>query len=161
MKGAPGGLAVLTGRGLAVCQHAVGLVLLTFAACDPIHGLRTDVDLSGPADAACVDRSLRQVAGAGDVLHSTDRSSSFQAVPYRGTIVTTSDVWQYGANHLAVVQLLDDGERRSAFNGLQKLGGPFPASELDAFAPLMARVDAALERDCRLPMASVGRTTRN
>jgi len=139
---------------------ALALTLMT-AACDRISGVRTAARLSQPADAQCVDRALRSVRGVGAVYHRTDRNESFQVTPYRGKIVSVIDQWQYGPDQRAYVSVSDDGKERSFFNGLEKMGSPWPASQLDAFVPLMKAVNAAVERDCGLPLAAVGRLSRN
>ncbi len=117
--------------------------------------------MTTPPDLQCVDRAIRGTDGIGEVTRQTDHNESYYLLPYRGKVVSTIDVWAYGSNGQAAVQIVDDGEVRSYFNGMQKMGEPWPAAELDAFAPLMAKVNAAVEDNCSLPLREVGRISRD
>ena len=64
--------------------------------------------------------------------------------PYRGKVTTVSHLWQYGPDSTASLQILDDGKHRTYFNGMIKMGDPWPAALLDRFLPLMNRVNYAL-----------------
>jgi len=137
------------------------LVALSAAGCDRISGLRTDAELQAPANIECINRSIRRIPGVDKVSYRDDRSESFQIMPSRGKIMTVSYQWSYGPAEHAAVQILDDGLQRTYFNGMQKMGEPYPPGELDRFLPLMVRVNTALERDCDLPIAAKGRISRN
>jgi TonB family protein len=144
-------------------KHRLPLMLLALSAtgCDRISGLRTDAELEAPADIECINRSIRRIPGVDEVSYQDERHESFGITPYRGKIITVSHHWSYGLGEQATVQVLDDGLRRSYFNGMQKMGEPYPPGDLDRFLPLMARVNAALEKDCGLPIRAKGRISRN
>jgi hypothetical protein len=144
-------------------NYRLPLVLLALGAtgCDRISGLRTEAELQALPNIECISRSIRQARGVGEVSYRDDRHESFQITPYRGKVITVSHQWSYGSGEQATVQVLDDGLQRSYFNGMQKMGEPYSPGELDRFSPLMARVNAALERDCGLPIAAKGRISRN
>ena len=90
-----------------------------------------------------------------------NRSESFQITPYRGKVVTLSHQWLYGPGQTASVQLSYDGQSWRYFNGMVKMGPPWSSDELDAYAPLMKRVNVTVERECGLPIAEQGRVERN
>ena len=140
-------------RLLLVCAAAAAI-----SACDPIYGLRTDAELAQPPDTVCIDQAVREVQGAGEVVHTTKQAANYQLLPYRGTVTTVTDIWQYGPGQKAIIQVQGDGERWQYRNGLERMGSPLTTRELDAFAPLMARMNAALESHCGL---TVGRVSRN
>ena len=139
----------------------IAIVLLGTSACDRISGVRTDAKLTEKADVQCIDRTLRGVEGVGEVIHHTDRNESYGILPHRGKIVSIIDQWTYGANQNAAVEVADDGVDRYYFNGMQKMGEPWPAAQLDAFVPLMRRVNDAIEKRCGIPLSRTGRTSRN
>lgn len=139
----------------------IAIVVLGTSACDRISGVRTEAKLTKAADVRCIDRTLRGVEGVGEVVHHTDRNESYGILPHRGKIVSIINQWAYGANQHAAVQVADDGVERSYFNGMQKMGEPWSAAQLNAFVPLMRRVNDAIEKECGLPLGVTGRTTRN
>lgn len=81
--------------------------------------------------------------------------------PYRGKVTTVSDLWQYGPDSTASVQILDDGKKRTYFNGMIKMGEPWPVASLDRFLPLMSRVNYALELQCGLQIIGKMRVRRD
>ncbi|HEX7857384.1 MAG TPA: hypothetical protein VF503_27200 [Sphingobium sp.] len=139
----------------------IAIAVLSISACDRISGVRTEAKLTEKADVQCIDRTLRRVEGVGEVLHHTDRNESYGILPHRGKVVSIIDQWAYGENQNAAVQVADDGVERSYFNGMQKMGQPWPAAQLDAFVPLMSVVNNAIEKNCGIPLRMIGRITRN
>lgn len=132
----------------------------SLTACDPISGVSTDAKLTRPVDLVCIDGALRTVAGAGTVEHRTDVSKSFQILPYRGQVVTVSDAWDYGGDRGGILHLTNDGQAITYSNGRMKMGNPLPKADLDAFVPLMDRVNIAIESKCGLPIRSKAKVSR-
>jgi len=135
-------------------------MLLTLASCDRISGLRTDAEFK-VVNPACVDAAIQITPGVGSVAHSMNRNENFQIAPYRGKVVTLSHLWLYGLKQTASVQLSYDGQSWKYFNGMLKMGPPWSSDQLDAYAPLMKRVNVSVERRCGLLIAERGRIERN
>jgi len=141
--------------------RAVLALCILVAGCDRISGVSTEADLMSEVNYRCVDRAIRSVSGVGEVTRHEDEDKSFQIMPYRGEVIYNRHLWQYGPDQTAALQVTDDGQKRSYTNGMMKMGEPWPASRLDAFIPLMKRVNAAVEYDCGLPVSVNGKITRN
>ena len=135
---------------------ALGVSALLLAACDLLYGLGTRADLPHPVDIGCVDRTMNAIPGIGPVEHVSDESESFQILPYRGRVKVFSDSWFYGGKSGGILQIINNGEHINYSNGRIRMRVPFPEAELDAFAPLMNRVNAAVEQSCGIPLRSVG-----
>jgi hypothetical protein len=146
---------------MKINKATAGLVGLITSACDPISGVQTNAELATAVDLQCVDKTVRTLPGVGVVVRSTDRSESFQVMPYRGKVTTISEAWHYGGDLGGTVQIVREGKVTTYFNGKLKMGPPFPKAELDAFVPLMKRVNRALERECGLPLRASSTFTRD
>lgn len=136
-------------------------IALLVAACDPISGVRTRANLTEKANLPCVDHTIRKIDGVGQVVHRVDRNESYQILPHRGKIISVINQWRYGPNQNAALQIADDGKERSYYNGMEKMGEPWPAAQLDAFMPLMKKVNEAIEENCGLPLRATSQVTRN
>jgi len=141
--------------------RAILVLCILLAGCDRISGVSTDAALTTMVDYECVDQAIRSVNGVAEVVRHEDQDKSFQISPYRGEVISKRYLWLYGPDQTAALQLTDDGQKRSYTNGMKKLGEPWPASRLEAFIPLMNRVNAAVEHDCGLPISINGKLTRN
>lgn len=139
---------------------AAAMAVFALSSCDRISGLRTDAEFK-TVNADCVGEALQKTPGIGAVAHSMNRSESFQITPYRGKVVTLSHLWLYGPGQAASVQLLYDGKSWKYFNGMVKMGSPWSSDKLDAYAPLMKRVNAIVEQGCGLAISERGRVERN
>jgi hypothetical protein len=146
---------------MRVWKLAAGLVAASVGGCDPIRGVQTNIDLKTPLDLGCVDQTIRKTSGVGEVSHQVDQTEGTQILPYRGKVITVMEAWQYGGDKGGTVQISNDGKKIVFFNGRLKIGNPFPKADLDAYVPLMNRVNAALERECGLPLHEAGKITRN
>lgn len=140
----------------------VGLAALT--GCDTIYGLSTHAQLAQPPVTACVDTALRSVEGVSDVRYSTSETRS--RTIFGGVILTVSDVWTYGtpSGDWAVLQIITEtgarGESAAYINGIGVMNARVPEAELDAYRPVMDRVNAAMSRSCGLHVEEAGRITR-
>lgn len=134
--------------------------LFALASCDRISGLSTDAEFK-TANTDCVDAAIQMTPGVGTIAHNITRSEGFQITPYRGKVVTVSHQWLYGPKQTASVQLSYDGRVWRYFNGMVKMGPPWSSDQLDAYAPLMKRLNGSVERRCGLLIAEQGHIERN
>lgn len=132
-----------------------GLALLT--GCETFYGLKTYAVLAEPPVLECVDSALRGVDGVHDVRHGSGGSRGYQIFPRVGPSVTVSEVWSYdtGPGGVAILQILNDDGHVTYTNGRTRIGSPIPEAELRAYAPVMARVNAAVQQACGLDLGDL------
>lgn len=142
-----------------VASTAAALCALLLSACDPIYGIATNVTLHKEADIACIDSTLKDMSvEIGYVEHRHMMSSKFEVLPHWGQVTTSTDYWLY--RNGAILQIDQDNEGSHYRNGLERIGARIPDNEIDAYAPIMAQVNARIEARCEVPLKTDGRVRR-
>lgn len=138
---------------------AIGLaaVSLTLASCESFYGLSTWTELPAQPDVACVDTALRGVEGLTRVDHQQGEHSTREVFPHPGMTRIVSDVWVYEAGPTGgLLQILNSGGYVTYQNGRTQMNARFPPGDLEAYAPVMARVNEAMQRSCGIDLSDAG-----
>lgn len=141
---------------------ALRLVAATFfatmlAACDHINGIAHVQALPAPADVACAERALRSTEGITGVSR-VERTGSARSLTLR-PLDTRSQSFIFSAAGVrsAVLQFNDGSDGARYRLALTCINCELPQSEIDAFIPVMRRVEQNLAAQCGMDLSNIER----
>ena len=149
------------GHVMRLAASALCLAFMVLGGCDPMYGLSSDANLSGPVNPSCIDEAVRSVDGLGEVRHEQTQNDTYELLPHPGPDPHRTDYWFYGPNGHNAVMVSQGKDRWDYSNGRQGIGVKIPAEELDKFAPLMATVNQAIEKRCGIPLSKLLKVHRS
>jgi len=133
-------------------RRKILLVVLAMglSGCDTLYGVYSDAELQGNFDPTCVDRSLRSVSGVKAVrflpLSSPDKTI-FAAI---------LNMWHYEAGgSVAILQVSRVKKRLYYTNGLDCLNCRIPTAKMNAYEPVMKKVNATVAATCGLLLRGI------
>ena len=135
-------------------QFTVVVTALSVSACDPIYGIATTATLKSPVNVECIDSAIRETAGVGVVHRGYDEDTSYEIAPTPGNVTTRNSYWTYGDDGSAILQITQNNRSVEYSNGRQRMGVKIPPSAIEAYIPLMRRVNAKVESRCGLRLGN-------